>query len=440
MGGRVFYISPAVGYTAGLNFYHIYGQSLAEGSVGGTILTTSQEYDNIKFPKAASSPSAYEPAFAVGTNTETPMYGAVGKINALIEADGIDPITDNYQLLTCNNGYGSYSILALQKGSVEFNRVISQVSAAKAIADSEGRSFRFKGTMWLQGEADNSMSIDDYATTMRTLANDISDMGRSAAGQRESAIFVTYQTTTNPLPNVPLAQLMATKQSAIIFMAAPCYFLDFAPDGIHLTAESAKFIGGYFGLVYKNVLIDGGMWEPVWPLSNVQSGNDVTITFNVPVGPLVLDTTLLPIQPNYGFAAFQANDASVAITSVSIVDNTKVKITTANVLQPGGYITYALSPQADPPRSNGGCGNLRDSQGTVHSYLGKPMHNWCVLFKEVVKAQLSVLNFDDDQYDDVLRIESEGVTVTEDADSFNVDLNGDGVADVLFKKKKLPKK
>ena len=52
---------------------------------------------------------------------------------------------------------------------------------------------------------------------------------------------------------------------------------------------------------------------------------------------------------------------------------------------------------------------------------------------------MSVLNFDGDQYDDVLRIESDGITITEDADSFNVDLNGDGVADLSFKKKKLPK-
>lgn len=55
---------------------------------------------------------------------------------------------------------------------------------------------------------------------------------------------------------------------------------------------------------------------------------------------------------------------------------------------------------------------------------------------DIGPATQSVLNFDGDQYDDVLRIESEGVTITEDADSFNVDQNGDGVAELVFKKKK----
>ena len=35
-------------------------------------------------------------------------------------------------------------------------------------------------------------------------------------------------------------------------------------------------------------------------------------------------------------------------------------------------------------------------------------------------------------------LERDGIALTEDADSFNVDLNGDGVADLSFKKKKLP--
>lgn len=56
---------------------------------------------------------------------------------------------------------------------------------------------------------------------------------------------------------------------------------------------------------------------------------------------------------------------------------------------------------------------------------------------DIGPAPLSVLNLDGDQYDDVLRIESEGITITEDADSFNVDQNGDGVAELVFKKKKL---
>lgn len=55
---------------------------------------------------------------------------------------------------------------------------------------------------------------------------------------------------------------------------------------------------------------------------------------------------------------------------------------------------------------------------------------------DVGPAQMSVLNLDGDQYDDVLRIESEGFTITEDAGSFNIDLDADGVGEIVRRKKK----
>ena len=58
---------------------------------------------------------------------------------------------------------------------------------------------------------------------------------------------------------------------------------------------------------------------------------------------------------------------------------------------------------------------------------------------DIGPATQIILNLDGDQYDDVTVLEKDGVTLTEDADSFNVNLNGDGVADLSFKKK-LPKK
>lgn len=384
MGFGSFYVSPAAGYTAGLNFLHISGQSLADGNGSGAIITTAQEYDNVQFAKWASYPSAYEPAYAVGEFTETPMYGALGHINELIAEDGINPLTDNYQMLTCNNAHGSYPITVLGKGSEMFTNAISQVASAKAIATTEGRSFKFRGTLWLQGESDNSMSYSDYKTALKRLAGDYADMGRAAASQKESPILITYQTTTNALPNVALAQLDASKESGLIYMAAPLYPFDFAPDGVHLTAESSKLIGGYMGLVYKKVLIDGANWKPLHPTSYVQSGSDVTLAFHVPAGSLVLDTTLIQAQTDYGFSAVDDSGDAIAITAVALVGANQVKITTASPIPAGGEVRYAQIPQTLPVRCNGGAGNLRDSQGDSVAYLGKPMHNWCVLFSMVI--------------------------------------------------------
>lgn len=372
------------GYSADLNFFPIYGQSMAAGSDGGAILTTAQEYDNVMFPVAADAPASYAPAFATGVNTETPMYGAMGHVKELVGEDGADPVGVNYQLLTCNNGYGSYGIQALSKGNATFTKLISQVTAAKSIATTNGDAFRFRATMWLQGEADSGMSYASYKYEMRKLAADLDDMGRAAAVQRESPILIAYQCTTNPNANVALAQLDASIEDPLIYIACPKYPMEHSVGGLHWTAEGAKFGGGYFGLVYKKVVIDGEDWSPVRPLSYVQAGSDVTITMHVPVAPLALDTTLLPAQTNYGFAAFDSGGTPISITGVTLVDTDKVKITTASTIPSGGYITYAQSAQPDPARSLGGCGNLRDSQGASMTYIGKPMHNWCVLFTQVI--------------------------------------------------------
>lgn len=370
----------ATGLTADLNMFQISGQSLAEGGVGAPV-TTVQEYDNVMFTVRESNPTAYVPAVNVTTNLETPMYGQIGYLKALIAGQSG---ADNYQMLGCNNGQGSASILVLGKGEPTFVAAMSQVAAAKTIATGLGKTFKFRAVSWVQGEADNAMSRVDYKNTLFKLASNYNHMGKAAAGQEEDVILITSQVISNALPNVALAQLDAALEHPLIYMSTPLYHFDFDVDGRHLVALSSKQLGGYMAIVYKTVLVDGKDWSPVRPLSYVKSGSDVTITMHVPVGPLALDTTLLPAQTNYGFAAFDAGGTPISITGVTLVDTDKVKITTASAIPSGGYVTYAQSAQPDPIRSQGGCGNLRDSQGASMTYLGKPMHNWCVLFTQVI--------------------------------------------------------
>jgi len=373
LAGRPTY---AKGLTADLNMFQISGQSLAEGGVGAPV-TTAQEYDNVMFTLRESNPTAYVPAVNVTTNLETPMYGQIGYLKSLIS--GMSGAA-GYQMLGCNNGQGSASILVLRKGEATFNAAISQVAAAKTIAAGQGRSFRFRAVGWVQGEADNAMSRADYKTVLCDLASAYNHMGKAAAGQAEDVILITSQVMSNALPNVALAQLDASIEHSLIYMSTPLYHFDFDVDGRHLIAASSKQLGGYMAIVYKKVLVDGEDWSPVRPLSYAQAGSDVTISMHVPVGPLALDTTLLPAQTNYGFAAFNSGGTPISITGVTLVDADKVKITTASPIPSGGYITYAQSAQPEPVRSLGGSGNLRDSQGASMVYLGKPMHNWCVLF------------------------------------------------------------
>jgi hypothetical protein len=377
MAGRS--VQPT-GLTAELNMFQITGQSLAEGGVGAPV-TTVQEYDNVMFTLLENTPSAYVPAVNVTTNLESPMYGQIGHVKALIDGDAG---ADDYQMLGCNNGVGSSSILIHTKTQATFTTAMSQVVAAKAIADGQGRTFRFRAVSWVQGEADNAMSRTEYQSVLEKLASQYNEQGKRLALQSEDVIFITSQVCSNPLPNVALAQLDAAIAHPLIYMSTPLYPFNHDVDGRHLVAASAKVLGGYMGLVYKRVLIDGVQWEPLRPLSHTQSGNDVTITFNVPDGPLVLDTTLIQAQTNYGFSAADASGVDIPVTSVTLVDTDKVKVTTSAPIPAGGWVNYAQTVQTEPARSLGGCGNLRDSQGDTLTYTGWPMHNWCVMFRHVV--------------------------------------------------------
>lgn len=376
-GGRT---RQQIGFTADLNMFQITGQSLAEGGKGAPV-TTAQEYDNVMFTLRESSPTAYVPAVNVTTDLETPMYGQIGHVKALIAGQSG---ASGYQMLGCNNGLGSASITILNKGNPTFTAAMSQVAAAKTIADGLGKTFKFRAVSFVQGEADNAMSRTDYALQIKKLASQYNEQGKRNAKQPDDVIFITSQISSNALPNVALAQLDAAIENHLVYLSTPLYPFNFYSDGVHLLAESSKILGGYMGLVYKKVLFDGVNWKPLMPISHTQSGNDVTITFHVPEGSLVLDTTLIQAQTNYGFSACDSGGVDIPISSVTLVDTDKVKITTSSQIPSGGCVNYAQVAQTAPIRSLGGCGNLRDSQGDTLTYRSWPMHNWCVIFREVI--------------------------------------------------------
>jgi hypothetical protein len=377
---RAFYLSPAAGFTAGLNYINVAGQSLAEGSKDGAVLTTAQEFNNVQYPKFAVSPSAYEPAIAPGVDLESPMYGAQYMVKQLIAAE--NPGAPAYQMLGCNNGQGARSILTLGKGSDVFDNALSQVASTLTIAAAEARTARFQATMWLQGEADNAMSRADYLSVFRKMVNDYDDMGRQAMSTRDGPVCITYQTTTNASPNVALAQLDAAIADPLVYMASPLYPLDFANDKYHLNPTGAKVMGAYMGLVYKRVLIDGQNWSPVRILSALKSGNDVDLTFHVPSGSLAFDTATVPAQPNGGFSATDSGGTPITVTSATITGANTVRVTTASPVPSGGFIKYAQQAQVGG-KSLGGSGNLRDTQGNsivlAANGINWPMHNWVPL-------------------------------------------------------------
>lgn len=366
-----------------LNYINNYGQSLAAQSVPATALTTTQEYDNLGLVAHSTSPTYTLPLTVANTQWssggESPMYGTAGHLKELLaEENGLTYGINDYQLLCCNNGYGGYTMAQLCKGTAPYTAVMSQVTSGLAMAAALGKSFAHAATIWTQGEAETSTSQAAVLAALLQLASDFNVDSRAITGQYSDSVFVMRQTTSTNR-HVALAELEASETSSLIKLVCPMYQFSFT-DIYHIPATDSKWLGGYYGLALKRLLVDGVDWQPLKPVGHAVLGNVIDLIFNKT--GLVFDTTLVPAQVNQGFTVLNGSGSPITISSIAIVKPNRVRITCASAPASGWTISYGLAAAVGKGAYVGGAGNLRDRQGDsiVYSAVSKPLHNWCVLF------------------------------------------------------------
>jgi hypothetical protein len=190
----------------------------------------------------------------------------------------------------------------------------------------------------------------------------------------------------------------------LVICTGPKYQYPYASDGVHLTAHGYDRLGEKYAEVYHHAVVLGEAWQPLQPVSATASGNVVSVRFNVPVGPLAWDETLVPPQ---GVQASWANGrgfevtlagapetiVSVAITGAAM---DTIEITCADVIE-GGYasvayaftgataITQTLQPDGYTYLNTTlRWGQLRDSDPFVGQLTGAPQPNYAVAFSVTV--------------------------------------------------------
>jgi hypothetical protein len=269
-----------------------------------------------------------------------------------------------------------------------------------------GKTQAVKAWTWVQGEQDDSdgTSNSAYIALFTVLFNSIAADAATLTGQHVPPICIMYQTCANlfsrqPLPLTAQAQLTICTDPVNripgCYMAAPCYiFPNQGYGNPHLTATGYKWMGAYFGLVYKRVVIDGLDWLPLLYVDYVRSGNSVLIRFNKT--GLQWDTTIVAMNTNYGFDVVDTSGNVVSQLSVpTIINGNCVKITASEPILAGFSIEYAFRTNSThTPTTDlsgpvfGPRGNLRDNQGATlvfdPSGINEPMHNWCPMFKLVL--------------------------------------------------------
>jgi hypothetical protein len=392
-------------YDYSVNQIFGYGQSLSVGQATPAI-STAQSYDNLMFYRgmrpqydytgetAAQWYASLVPAIEAQSPTqpslaETPSMGTADMIKERILAEEGKSYTQHqYQILISTPGYGATTIAELSKGGTHFARMVEQATYGKNLANAAGKTHAVQAVTWTQGESDYIAGTTQatYAVRLNTLIADINTDIKAATGQTKDIPVIGYQISSHityaadDFPDIALAQLEVEAANPLFYIACAMYPFSYHSGG-HISNVSTRWLGGYYGLAYKRIVINGEDWKPLKPIASVRQSNVAEIRFHVPQGKLTFDTTQVAAQTNYGFALLDQNGAAMTISSVEIIDTDRVRIKASTTIPAGAKVRYAFT--GDTITGNG---NLRDSQGDTITFAipgstAKRMDNWCLIFE-----------------------------------------------------------
>ena len=395
-------------YDYSVNHVFTCGQSLSVGQAL-PVQSGAQNYDNLMFYRgmrpqydfpAENAPTWYQslvPAIEIVSPNpswssvlgETPAMGTGDMVKQLALAEDEKAYTSHeYKLLLSAPGWGATTIAQLSQGTSHYDRMVEQAGYGLSLANADGKTYAVQAVTWTQGESDYLAGTTQaaYLAALNTLIADTNTDVKAATGQVKDIVYIGYQIATHlnyaadDVPDIAMAQLECEGSNPLFFIATPMYHLPYQ-DGGHLTGVGSRWLGGYYGLAYKRIVIDGTQWRPLQPLSTVVQSNLIEAVFHVPHGKLAFDTAGVPARPDMGFELVDSVGGALAISTVEIVDADRVRITAAAAVPAGAKLRYGWSGA-----TNAGQGNLRDTQGDDIVFdpngINKPMHNWCVIFEK----------------------------------------------------------
>ncbi|MBX3258435.1 MAG: hypothetical protein KIS78_19890 [Labilithrix sp.] len=411
------------------------GQSDSVANGASPFLTTTQPFGNMSFDvgvmtsgdcdadgcRRYETPSDFVPLVEgdqfFGYGVETMSAGLANQASVFARAWLADHgAAPKHDILVSLHGRSGNTYWCLRKGSCNylsgyvtpFAEARMQVESAKAIAASKGKSYVVRAVTAIHGGSDhqdrqNELSfiprndgggfVGTYAEALLEWQRDYETAVRELTGQDEAVPLLISQFgswTDTPVSDIPVRQLEAhVRAPGKVVVVTPNYPFVHYTDCLHYSNYSQRRMGAYFAKAYQRIVVEGGTFEPLRPLSVTRAGKVLTLKFHVPVPPMVIDTTRVVDPGHYGFTyADSASSATIASVALAGADTVTVTLSGA----PTGTarkLRYALNapvPHACPGPSEGARGNLRDSDATQGYHVdanGRPyeLYNWSVTFE-----------------------------------------------------------
>ena len=393
------------GFTTALNHVTITGQSLSVGADSPPI-TNVQPYNNKKFSSGVNAITK------TGTNTLVPLVADTFETvsNAFADHTVRDVLLQglSHDILMSGSGISGQPYSAIcgptdfgGAGSPSFQELVSQITVGKALAPS---TYAHRGIFLLHGETDAQNNNTNYLANLVTWQSDIQNASKTATGR--TAIVPMFMAQCC-FPLTGIAQTLAAIQHPDTHVMVGAEYniphvtlaqIAAGASDLHLGTYGERIAGEYFEKAYKTVILQGKRWLPLYPTRFVVAGKSIIVTFNTPVAPLVLDTSLVADPGNFGFRYSQVTvpSSGVVITGVAVTAPTQVTISLSGAptigtgtLSYGAWINGSFPPPANgnghPGPLGGPRGCLRDSDPTIAYYpdsvgVFTPLYNYCVLF------------------------------------------------------------
>lgn len=379
--------------------YHLpwYGQSLAAAGASTVAITTAPHARNRMFggpgilrPRGNDLITSV-PARETSVNESGMAAGAAlyaSKVDLLLAAGGT-----HHDLLISSSAVGGAPISDLKKNGAQpfYQQFMDSVQGGKNLLLGGGYAYGGVPVVnWIHGESAEQQLTASYRADVEQLRADLVADIKSITGQSADPKFVVSQTSSHTIyshttPYAAIEQYKSFKAAPdSMILSGPKYQYTYAVDGLHLASASYTALGEKLFQINYELVEQGRAWRPLYPTAVIGAGTaQIDVSFNVPYGPLVLDTTLVTDPGNYGF---EVNDASgnVPITGITLQGGAAVRLALGRPLVGSPKLRYAYTGTsgAKAGATTGARGNLRDSDPTVGA--SGALYNWCVHFEEAV--------------------------------------------------------
>lgn len=354
----------------------------------------------------ASSVTDFTPACESGTDgrAETQLTGNITWRDAKIVANNRRRRT----FLAAGHAKRGATMAQIAKGTQPYTNGITRLTRAAELAWS-----LYRRDIIVRGISCSSGVNDRADGTTRTAMRDawvqhcvdINTDYKAITGQTDDIYLLCKQVRAPESgtcsPDMALALLDASRLDSRIRIVGPEYHLigDYGlADSVHSTSLGYDVLGEMTGKVAYD-MFDAAVpvdWKPLQPKPNSEvpfvveptGGLSFTVEFDVPVAPLVIDTSWLPdFNQNGYYNGFKyTSDTGANITGISVVDDVKLEFTVDADIRAhtNRVLHYADSDTASNTTGKSKVwGNLRDSE-TRESIVepGLDLVNACVIFAE----------------------------------------------------------